>query len=152
VVCTAPDGLHCPCAGPAGRLARISFIAAFASLATLGASIVLVAVFALARIQPPLPAGMAVAGFAVLVVVYAVTAGIGCAEPQPTAVGRAKVTHQVRVRIAPSPTGPLHIGTARTALFNYLFAKRMGGTFILRLEDTDTAARHSTTSATSWTT
>jgi glutamyl-tRNA synthetase len=45
----------------------------------------------------------------------------------------------VRVRIAPSPTGPLHIGTARTALFNYLFARRMGGTFILRLEDTDVA-------------
>jgi glutamyl-tRNA synthetase len=45
----------------------------------------------------------------------------------------------VRVRIAPSPTGPLHIGTARTALFNYLFAKRHGGTFILRLEDTDVA-------------
>jgi glutamyl-tRNA synthetase len=45
----------------------------------------------------------------------------------------------VRVRIAPSPTGPLHLGTARTALFNYLFAKRMGGTFILRLEDTDVA-------------
>jgi glutamyl-tRNA synthetase len=44
-----------------------------------------------------------------------------------------------RVRIAPSPTGPLHIGTARTALFNYLYAKRTGGTFILRLEDTDVA-------------
>jgi glutamyl-tRNA synthetase len=44
-----------------------------------------------------------------------------------------------RVRIAPSPTGPLHIGTARTALFNYLFAKRTGGTFVLRLEDTDVA-------------
>ncbi|NJD28211.1 MAG: glutamate--tRNA ligase [Chloroflexi bacterium] len=44
-----------------------------------------------------------------------------------------------RVRIAPSPTGPLHIGTARTALFNYLFARRHGGTFILRLEDTDVA-------------
>ena len=43
----------------------------------------------------------------------------------------------VRVRIAPSPTGPLHIGTARTALYNYLFARRMGGTFIMRLEDTD---------------
>lgn len=42
-----------------------------------------------------------------------------------------------RVRIAPSPTGPLHIGTARTALFNYLFAKRYGGIFILRIEDTD---------------
>jgi glutamyl-tRNA synthetase len=45
----------------------------------------------------------------------------------------------VRVRIAPSPTGPLHIGTARTALFNFLFARRTGGTFILRLEDTDVA-------------
>lgn len=45
----------------------------------------------------------------------------------------------IRVRIAPSPTGPLHIGTARTALFNALFAKRAGGTFILRLEDTDVA-------------
>ncbi|MEA2621821.1 MAG: nondiscriminating glutamyl-tRNA synthetase [Chloroflexota bacterium] len=45
----------------------------------------------------------------------------------------------VRVRIAPSPTGPLHIGTARTALFNYLFARHVGGTFVLRLEDTDAA-------------
>ncbi|MEO6350286.1 MAG: glutamate--tRNA ligase family protein, partial [Candidatus Limnocylindrales bacterium] len=45
----------------------------------------------------------------------------------------------VRCRIAPSPTGPLHLGTARTALFNYLFAKREGGTFIPRLEDTDVA-------------
>jgi glutamyl-tRNA synthetase len=45
----------------------------------------------------------------------------------------------IRVRIAPSPTGPLHIGTARTALFNYLYARHVGGTFILRLEDTDQA-------------
>ena len=45
----------------------------------------------------------------------------------------------IRVRIAPSPTGPLHLGTARTALFNYLFARHTGGTFILRLEDTDQA-------------
>jgi len=45
----------------------------------------------------------------------------------------------VRVRIAPSPTGPLHLGTARTALFNFLFARHVGGTFILRLEDTDQA-------------
>jgi len=44
-----------------------------------------------------------------------------------------------RVRIAPSPTGPLHIGTARTALFNFLHARHTGGTFILRLEDTDQA-------------
>ena len=42
-----------------------------------------------------------------------------------------------RVRIAPSPTGPLHIGTARTALFNYLFAKKYKGSFVLRIEDTD---------------
>ena len=45
----------------------------------------------------------------------------------------------IRCRIAPSPTGPLHIGTARTALFNYLFARHVGGTFVLRLEDTDVA-------------
>jgi glutamyl-tRNA synthetase len=44
---------------------------------------------------------------------------------------------QVRTRIAPSPTGALHIGTARTALFNYLFARKNGGVFILRIEDTD---------------
>ena len=44
---------------------------------------------------------------------------------------------QVRVRFAPSPTGPLHIGGVRTALYNYLFAKKNGGTFILRIEDTD---------------
>lgn len=43
----------------------------------------------------------------------------------------------VRVRFAPSPTGPLHIGGVRTALYNYLFAKKHGGTFILRVEDTD---------------
>ena len=43
----------------------------------------------------------------------------------------------VRVRFAPSPTGPLHIGGVRTALFNYLFAKKHQGTFILRIEDTD---------------
>ncbi len=45
----------------------------------------------------------------------------------------------IRVRLAPSPTGPLHIGTARTGLFNALFAKHTGGTFVLRLEDTDVA-------------
>lgn len=44
---------------------------------------------------------------------------------------------EVRVRLAPSPTGPLHIGTARAALFNYLFAKENQGSFILRIEDTD---------------
>ncbi|HHJ09995.1 MAG TPA: glutamate--tRNA ligase, partial [Bacteroidetes bacterium] len=44
---------------------------------------------------------------------------------------------RVRVRFAPSPTGPLHLGGVRTALFNYLFAKKNNGTFILRIEDTD---------------
>ena len=43
----------------------------------------------------------------------------------------------VRVRFAPAPTGLLHIGNARTALFNYLYAKKESGTFILRIEDTD---------------
>lgn len=46
-------------------------------------------------------------------------------------------TPQVRTRFAPSPTGYLHVGGARTALFNYLFAKKHGGTFVLRIEDTD---------------
>src|SRR3954464_4343087 len=44
-----------------------------------------------------------------------------------------------RVRFAPSPTGSLHIGGARTALFNWLWARKNGGTFILRIEDTDQA-------------
>ena len=47
------------------------------------------------------------------------------------------MSKNVRVRFAPSPTGPLHIGGVRTALFNYLFAKKHNGTFILRIEDTD---------------
>lgn len=47
------------------------------------------------------------------------------------------MTENIRVRIAPSPSGNLHIGTARTALFNFLFAKKHGGKFILRIEDTD---------------
>src|SRR5688572_15183345 len=45
----------------------------------------------------------------------------------------------VRVRFAPSPTGYLHIGSARTALFNYLYARHVGGKFLLRIEDTDLA-------------
>jgi len=45
--------------------------------------------------------------------------------------------NQVRVRFAPSPTGPLHIGGVRTALFNFLFARRQSGVFLLRIEDTD---------------
>ncbi|MBU0476368.1 MAG: glutamate--tRNA ligase, partial [Bacteroidetes bacterium] len=46
---------------------------------------------------------------------------------------------KVRVRYAPSPTGLLHIGNARSALFNYLFARHFGGDFIVRIEDTDVA-------------
>ncbi len=53
--------------------------------------------------------------------------------------GRYHPDVTVRCRIAPSPTGPLHIGTARTALYNFLFARHEGGTFVLRLEDTDGA-------------
>jgi len=47
------------------------------------------------------------------------------------------MSSKVRVRFAPSPTGPLHIGGVRTALYNYLFAKQQGGDFVLRIEDTD---------------
>jgi len=47
------------------------------------------------------------------------------------------LTEQVRVRFAPSPTGHLHVGGARTALFNWLYARNTGGSFILRVEDTD---------------
>ena len=46
---------------------------------------------------------------------------------------------KVRVRFAPSPTGPLHLGGVRTALYNYLFARQHQGDFILRIEDTDSA-------------
>ena len=48
-------------------------------------------------------------------------------------------TTPIRVRMAPSPTGPLHIGTARTSLYNFLFARHVGGTYVLRVEDTDVA-------------
>ena len=47
------------------------------------------------------------------------------------------MSRPVRVRFAPSPTGPLHIGGVRTALYNYLFARQHGGVMILRIEDTD---------------
>jgi glutamyl-tRNA synthetase len=49
----------------------------------------------------------------------------------------ANISKDIRVRFAPSPTGPLHVGSARTALFNWLFARSQGGIFILRIEDTD---------------
>ena len=48
------------------------------------------------------------------------------------------MSDNVRVRFAPSPTGSLHIGGARTALFNLLYARHNNGTFVLRIEDTDT--------------
>lgn len=51
------------------------------------------------------------------------------------------MSQQVRVRFAPSPTGYLHVGGLRTALYNYLFAKHHGGRFVLRIEDTDQARR-----------
>lgn len=50
----------------------------------------------------------------------------------------AQEKNKIRVRMAPSPTGPLHLGTVRTTLFNWLFARHEGGSFILRIEDTDT--------------
>ena len=48
-----------------------------------------------------------------------------------------EIKRPVRVRFAPSPTGFMHLGNARTALFNWLFARHHGGEFILRIEDTD---------------
>ena len=48
-----------------------------------------------------------------------------------------KISEEVRVRFAPSPTGKLHVGGLRTALYNYMFAKKKGGKIILRIEDTD---------------
>ena len=53
--------------------------------------------------------------------------------PRPT----AQIMSNIRVRFAPSPTGYLHVGGARTALYNWLFARHMGGVLILRIEDTD---------------
>lgn len=58
-------------------------------------------------------------------------------EKKADMVYKARMSTSIRTRFAPSPTGYLHIGGARTALFNYLFARKMGGTFILRIEDTD---------------
>ena len=58
--------------------------------------------------------------------------GTGGAAPAATPVG------STRVRFAPSPTGFLHVGSARAALYNWLFARHTGGTFVLRIEDTDT--------------
>ncbi|HEY3056591.1 MAG TPA: glutamate--tRNA ligase family protein, partial [Thermoanaerobaculia bacterium] len=49
------------------------------------------------------------------------------------------MTSSIRVRFAPSPTGHLHVGGARTAIFNWLFARHHGGAFVIRVEDTDQA-------------
>src|SRR5437667_1931193 len=58
-------------------------------------------------------------------------------KTQQTMSESSKKTPGVRVRFAPSPTGYLHVGGARTALYNWLFARHHGGVFILRVEDTD---------------
>lgn len=57
---------------------------------------------------------------------------VACSSSPPGSNGGS-----VRVRFAPSPTGNLHVGGARTALFNYLFARSKGGKFVVRIEDTD---------------
>src|SRR5262249_19046818 len=59
--------------------------------------------------------------------------GVGSSLP----VAMAPLPSPVRVRFAPSPTGWLHVGGARTAYFNWLFARKHGGVFVLRIEDTD---------------
>ena len=59
------------------------------------------------------------------------------AAVSPICLGTLMSERQVVTRIAPSPTGSMHIGTARTALFNWLYARRMGGKYLLRIEDTD---------------
>src|SRR3984885_3459868 len=56
-----------------------------------------------------------------------------------TSSGTGNPAGKIRVRFAPSPTGYLHVGGARTALFNWLFVKKYGGQFLLRVEDTDRA-------------
>jgi glutamyl-tRNA synthetase len=57
----------------------------------------------------------------------------------PASIDREMTSTPMRVRMAPSPTGPLHIGTARTSLYNFLSARHDGGTYVLRIEDTDAA-------------
>ena len=58
-------------------------------------------------------------------------------SPNLSAISSSLAAGRVRVRFAPSPTGYLHVGGARTALFNWLFARNQNGAFILRIEDTD---------------
>src|ERR1035437_8095981 len=66
------------------------------------------------------------------------TRPICCARTElPAMIKTVMTTMPPRVRFAPSPTGLLHVGNARTALYNWLFARRTGGKFLLRIEDTD---------------
>src|SRR4026209_111936 len=65
------------------------------------------------------------------------TAGVPGSIPVPPATFPSSFSMSIRTRFAPSPTGLLHIGGVRTALFSWLYARRMGGQFILRVEDTD---------------
>src|SRR6202023_2176261 len=61
------------------------------------------------------------------------------ARSQPEAPGLIAVPDAVRVRFAPSPTGMFHVGSGRSALWNWLYARQRGGVFVLRIEDTDEA-------------
>eukprot|EP00193_Tetraselmis_chui_P022775 CAMPEP_0177772838 /NCGR_PEP_ID=MMETSP0491_2-20121128/12499_1 /TAXON_ID=63592 /ORGANISM="Tetraselmis chuii, Strain PLY429" /LENGTH=578 /DNA_ID=CAMNT_0019290801 /DNA_START=66 /DNA_END=1802 /DNA_ORIENTATION=+ len=70
---------------------------------------------------------------------YVVVSAQAAAVDSPASSTAGKSGSEVRVRFAPSPTGNLHVGGARTALFNWLYARRTGGKFVLRVEDTDTA-------------
>src|SRR6185437_7352636 len=63
--------------------------------------------------------------------------GAAPSGPAPAGSSTSMPDRPVVTRIAPSPTGAMHIGTARTALFNWLYARRTGGRFLLRIEDTD---------------
>jgi nondiscriminating glutamyl-tRNA synthetase len=81
-------------------------------------------------VAPALPGGVILI-FRIYISVFSV--------PSVAKISSLIMENNIRVRFAPSPTGLLHVGNARTALFNYLFARQHGGVFILRLEDTDLA-------------
>src|SRR5216110_171141 len=84
---------------------------------------------------PPVPAGESPRALLELLRRNILVSRIANREPRTATRYNEKM---IRVRFAPSPTGYLHIGGARTALFNWLFARRHGGVFVLRIEDTDT--------------
>src|SRR5216110_272303 len=83
---------------------------------------------------PPVPAGESPRALLELLRRNILVSRIANREPRTATRYNEKM---IRVRFAPSPTGYLHIGGARTALFNWLFARRHGGVFVLRIEDTD---------------